>query len=297
MKMKRFAPIALPPTFKRTSLAQLLLKRANPFSALLAQLAPRVYDQMPDKNNPLQVYNTLVQYCDTLFPVWFPCFDEELDPGEEFTFDDEGLIYNMDILGIPVNPIGLTDHDAMYGQSAALSAVSYYLESRPKRQPVAQLIINRVGQAWTGIKALERYDERHIERVNMWPPVNQVWSGRWQNLEWLVKYVQHDTGYQWLDLCIEDMDEGGNPPWTMEDIKFLKNDWADAKAIWMPLQAFIKWIDARPVHRLPMVLGALMGDQKIRAKMIEPNKPGKTLFEVFNGEPQKQKQSASRRAR
>jgi len=279
--MKRFAPIALPPTFKRTSLAQLLLKRANPFSALLAQLAPRVYDQMPDKNNPLQVYNTLVQYCDTLFPVWFPCFDEELDPGEEFTFDDEGLIYNMDILGIPVNPIGLTDHDAMYGQSAALSAVSYYLESRPKRQPVAQLIKNHVGQAWTGIKALERYDERHIERVNMWPPVNQVWSGRWQNLEWLVKYVQHDTGYQWLDLCNEDMDEGGNPPWSMDDIEWLTNDWNDSQPVWKSLKDLMNWLDSKPAVRLPRLCAILTGNDQARQKYSEPKPLGKTLAEVF----------------
>lgn len=114
----------------------------------------------------------------------------------------------------------------------------------------------------------------------MFAPKGREWKGRWQNLEWLVKYCQGDTGYQWLDLSPEDMDEGGNPPWTLEDIRALTDDWEDAKRILRPLKRFIEWIDARPAERLPLVLAALTGDKAVREKLSAPVK-AKTLIEVL----------------
>lgn len=294
--MKHFAPIALPLTVKRSALAYQLRRHTNQFAVMLAQLDPKAYDGVVANGTVLDFYYALLEHCETLFPCWRPCFDEEFSEDDEYTVDEDELIYQLGALGIPVYPVGMRNDEAYYGNSAAIGAISYFVVQPATRMKIAELRNRKIGKSWTHITALEPWHDRYIERKMIYPPKDQVWSGHWSMLEWLVKFVQADTGYQWLDLSSEDMDEGGNSPWSLADIDFLTNDWADAELIWKPLHAFIKWLDAKPETRLPMAIAALMGDEQVRQRLCEPKPTGKTLGEVFLEEEIKRNQKEKRRS-
>lgn len=278
MTLMRFAAIALPETLRRSSLAKLLRRRANHFAQMLAQLSSTAYARLGNQATLWDCYSALMTYCGKLFPVWYPDFMTD-----DFESEDE-LGYTMDSMGIPVYPVGTQDGDFVYGRSAALSGVAYFLEGVTGRVSVAQLERNRMGEAWRRLRSLEPWHERQIERAMIKPPAGRKWRGRWESLPWLVKYIDHDTGFQWLDLCAEDMDEGGNPPWSIEDIRFLAHDWTEAERVWKPLKKFIAWLDAQPARRMPIVMGALTGDERVRLRISEPKRPGRTLAEVFDEE-------------
>ena len=79
------------------------------------------------------------------------------------------------------------------------------------------------------------------------------------------------------------MDEGFNPLWSIEDIRFLAEDWAATKPVWDALQKFITWLDKSPSKRLPQLAALLTGDERMRLKFSAPQQT-KTLAEIFISE-------------
>ncbi len=273
--MKKFTPIALPLAYRRSSLAKALRLKINVFATLLAQLAPQRYLAVRD-GSLADIYMELIEVVSARFPVWEPdYFFDEFD-------DEEEAMGYAEQMGIPVESVGLDeDDDRTYENSMTLSLLSYLMIEPAHRLSVEQV---RTGRSWIEVKALEPWFNAHLEEKWIAPPRGRAWAGRWQNLPLLVQYIEHNTGYQWLDLSSLDLDEGGNPPWSMADIEFLTRDWAATKPVWTALTRFIAWLDQAPETRLPRLLRALTGDEAARNQLSEPKKPGRTLVEIFNAE-------------
>lgn len=287
----RFTPITLPDTaFRKSCIARLFRKRANLFAQLLAQVAPRVYEATADRTG-WDYYKALLAWCDVRFPIWEPDYlEDEIGAGEDA----------MDILtemGIPVSPVGLIDEEMFDFTSATLNVVTYLLHPMRERPDLgSSRLWNRTRDDWTNLPFLRPFSEIEIDVSNFNAPRGRQWMGRYKSLPHLIQYIYHDTGNQLLDLCSYDLDEGGNPPWSIDDINFLIKDWAEALKIWKPLTALIEWLDAEPNGRIPIVLGALAGDQAVRREISRP-KHAKTLAEVFDAEDKKDARRARARIR
>lgn len=285
----KFSPIVLPDTaYRKTCVARLLRKKTNFFANLLAQVAPRIY-AATDARTDWDYYAALLAWCEDRFPVWTPDYlQEEIGVGEDAT---QMLIH----MGIPVEPIGLPDEDMFDFNSTTLNVVTYLLHSRAERPDFDSTTFRvRVRHDdWTKQPFLRTFSESEIDVANFNATRGREWTGRYKSLPRLLEYIYHDTGNQWLDYCTYDLDEGGNPPWSVDDINFLTKDWTAAKKIWKPLSDLIQWLDAEPNGRIPIVLGALTGDQAVRREISHP-KRSKTLGEVFDAEDKKARRAIAR---
>jgi hypothetical protein len=272
--VRHFAPIVLPVAYRRTSLVKQLRLRANVFAVLLARLDARRY-RAACRGGVKDVYSALLGVLSKRFPIWWPDYMIDDYP------DDEDALGSMEMLGIPICPLGLDDENGTYGGSPTLGLLSYLLTDPAHRLPVDRLGIHDACDAWRKFPSLEPWFDQMIEVKCGEPPRGRKWAGRWQSLSMLVKYVCHDTGYQWLDVSEFDMDEGGNPPWTLDDIEWLTNEWNDAELVWKPLKALLNWLDSKPAVRLPRLCALLTGNESARQICSEPKPLGKTLAEVF----------------
>jgi len=286
----KFSPIVLPDTaYRKTCVARLLRKKTNFFANLLAQVAPRIY-AATDARTDWDYYAALLAWCEDRFPVWTPDYlQEEIGVGEDAT---QMLIH----MGIPVEPIGLPDEDMFGFNSTTLNVVTYLLHSPSARPDINSATMRVRGNRpddWTKQPFLIPFFDLEIDVANFNAPRGREWTGRYKSLPHLCQYIYHDTGNQWLDLCSYDLDEGGNPPWSVDDINFLIKDWAEAKKIWKPLNELITWLDAEPNGRIPIVLGALTGDQAVRREISRP-KRSQTLAEVFDAEDKKSRRTQVR---
>jgi len=298
--MVRFAPVPLPETMtlRRSSLASLLRVKVNYFARLLAEVAPHLYTRTAQAA-PLTIngtqfhtwnyYVALVNWCSDKFPVWIPDYLQE-----EFE-DDQIMMEALADVGIPVEPVGVRDDELYHGWSATLGIVAYLLQQPVQRESIGKMMTNHVGEAWTKLERVQPYLDRQIDDRFAQPPRGRQWTGRWQNLPWLIQFVQHDTGYQFLDVTEDEMDEGGNPPWSKDDIEFLSRDWATTQRVWKPLREFIQWLDSNPNGYMPTLIAALTGDDAVRRQISQPKRT-KTLAEVFDAQ-DKQAQRARIRAR
>lgn len=284
----KFSPIVLPDTaYRKTCVARLLRKNTNFFANLLAQVAPRVY-AATDARTAWDYYTALIVWCEDRFPVWTPDYlEDKIGTGED-------AMDTLVSMGIPVETVGLIDEDMFDFNSPTLNVVTYLLHS-PSERPYldSSRLRNRNNLDWTNQPFLRPFFDLEIDVTNFNAPRGREWTGRYKSLPHLCQYIYHDTGNQWLDLCSYDLDEGGNPPWTVDDINFLIKDWAAAKKIWKPLTELITWLDAEPNGRIPIVLGALTGDQAVRREISHP-KRSKTLAEVFDAEDKKAQRSRAR---
>lgn len=285
-----FTPIALPAlAIRRTDLANQLRRKSNTFARLLAQVSPRLYERTT-KAAPTVIagtrfdtwnyYVALINWCSKRFPVWLPDYLVE-----EFSADDE-MEACLGEMGIPVDPLGVREEELYNGLSPTLGIVAYLLEKPAQRVSADRLRENHVGDVWRNMERLQPYLDREIQFEFSRPPRGRQWIGRWQNLPMLVQYIYHDTGYQWLDICEDEMDEGGNPPWSIDDMNFLANDWTLAKRVWQNLRDFMQWLDGNPQGYLPTALAALTGDEQVRAAISRPIR-SKTLGEVFDAQDKK----------
>lgn len=285
----KFSPIVLPDTaYRKTCVARLLREKTNFFANLLAQVAPRIY-AATDARTDWDYYAALLAWCEDRFPVWTPDYlQEEIGVGEDAT---QMLIH----MGIPVEPIGLPDENMFDFNSTTLNVVTYLLHSRAERPDFDSTTFRvRVRHDdWTKQPFLRTFSESEIDVANFNATRGREWTGRYKSLPRLLEYIYHDTGNQWLDYCTYDLDEGGNPPWSVDDINFLTKDWTAAKKIWKPLSDLIQWLDAEPNGRIPIVLGALTGDQAVRREISHP-KRSKTLGEVFDAEDKKARRTQVR---
>jgi hypothetical protein len=272
--VKHFAPIVLPDAYRRTSLVRQMRQRANVFAVLLARLDPRRY-QAVCGGDVKAVYLALLGVLSKRFPIWWPDYMLEDYP------DDEDVLGSMEMLGIPICPLGIDDENGTYNGSPTLGLLSYLLTDPVHRLPVADLGQFGGCDAWRKHTTLKPWFDQMIEEKWCEPPHGRQWAGRWQSLSMLVKYVMHDTGYQWLDVSEFDMDEGGNPPWSMDDIEWLTNDWNDSQPVWKSLKDLMNWLDSKPAVRLPRLCAILTGNDQARQKYSEPKPLGKTLAEVF----------------
>jgi hypothetical protein len=263
----------MPVAYRRTSQANQLRRRANLFAVLLAQLAPRRYEAV--RNGDLfSTYSSLLEVVGKRFPIWIADYMMDELP------DDEGeLLGTLELMGIPISPLGICEDSGGSG-SVTLDLLSYLLSDPAHRDPVDKL---RDGDAWRYLAPLEPWFTQHLSNTLCAPPKGRQWAGRWQSLYMLVKYVNHDTNYQWLDISEFDMFEGGNPPWSLDDIESLAQDWKQALPVWTPLKRLINWLDGRPAERLPLLCAALTGDEPVRRAISQPKRM-KTLAEVFNAQ-------------
>jgi len=275
----KFSPIVLPDTaYRKTCVARLLRKKTNFFANLLAQVAPRMY-AATDARSDWDYYTALLNWCDQRFPVWTPDYlQDEIGTGD----DAMQLLIEM---GIPVEPVGLTDEDIFDFNSTTLNVVTYLLYPRANRPDLNRLISRNNNSDWAKQTFFRPFSDFEIDVANFNPPRGREWVGRYKSLPNLFQYIYHDTGNQWLDLCPYDLDEGGNPPWSIADIEFLIKEWTAAHKIWRPLTELLTWLDAEPNDRIPIVLGALTGDQAVRREISRPKRT-LTLSEVFDAQDQ-----------
>lgn len=284
---QHFAAIALPgPAYRRSFFADAFLRQTSTFVRLLCQLAPDRYRSLRDKS-PLSVYDELLDYCGTLFPVF--------EPNLDYVFElDEGAHANMaeaeaaEEFGVPVKLQGINDDDVLYGSSPTFCFIALLSSRSSKRGAVENL--SAIGKSFMGIRALRPFFDREIHRsksgekaLGALPPHGRAWAGRWQSITELVNYVWHQTGYVLLDATNQEMAEYDETygPWDIDHIRYYAKSWKESKPMLDRITAFQRWLDERPAERLPLLAAAITGDKAVRQQLSQPKKKSKRLIEVL----------------
>lgn len=276
-----FPAIVLPePAYRRSYFARLLERRANIFAELLAQLAPDRYAAMGDAY-PMDYYWVLLEHCSTLFPVFEPGFDFYEEMGEE----EEGYdpLAEADYQGIPVQVLGVDSWDASYGTSPALCLCEWWglEQARRNRQETPRALRPY-------FELLAGYAASPIVPGCRCPPEGRVWREPWSAIGDLLDYFAHNTGWRFLDYSREMLDWNQMPPWNIEEINDLAQDWARTQPVWERIKKLWEYIDDKHyrTERLPLLAGLLVGDSKARRTLSRPQRreaPGKTLIDVLCG--------------
>lgn len=140
-----FPAILLPEVaIRRSYFTGELLRLANVFVDLLARLAPGVYRALADKS-ARGCYGALLDTLgDSLFPVFYPFFDEDWDTPVQEDIGEMGYGSEAEAFGIPVEVFGLDEDDVFYGGLPAIALASYLcysynLEHRPALDDFAAL--------------------------------------------------------------------------------------------------------------------------------------------------------------
>lgn len=71
-----------------------------------------------------------------------------------------------------------------------------------------------------------------------------------------------------MDFSNDEVD--GMPPWNIDEIQSLIDDWAQCSPILDRKDAFNKWVDEKPDERIPQMARALLGDKETLEAVTEP---------------------------
>lgn len=279
MSIMKFKPIVLPKTaLRRTWLLQQADERCNRFARLLAKLDPaRIIHHARGR---LSAYYTLLEYLDTLFPV----FESEME-----SIEDEGgdpLEYAWDF-GIPCDLLGRNFEDRFDdSRHAALSAIEWMSVVHDNARPDAYECDLEKYPALKPIKRqLEEFRGGKFNPKWLKPGRNMTWLEPWEALPDLVRYVDQNTGNFWLDVSHVEISESGGayPMWSIGEIRAIEREWQQAKPIWERIRLLLDYIDADPANRVWLLLGCLCGYKDARDEITYPKaRRAKTLVEVWN---------------
>jgi hypothetical protein len=102
-----------------------------------------------------------------------------------------------------------------------------------------------------------------------------------QNLPVVVESITGNTGIPWVDMSGEDFAQAELPDWDLQAIKYLTEDFAEAKKIWAKVDKFEKWVNAKPC-RMESVKRLLV-DARIVEKQRVRVGAGRPLVETLGG--------------
>jgi hypothetical protein len=273
----RFAAVTLPETaLRRSWLVAQLQRYCHPFAVLLAQLAPRRWTGLAGENTQA-IYYALMEVCGRRFSIWYPEFYADEDPTEGDPIEERLQ------MGIPVDLLGLGDDEIEYGKSPTYGFIGYLMENpEGRRNPQTFPLV--LGEPWKHLAELQPFYGKHIESKWSHAPRGREWRGVWRGITLLAQYVMHDTGNWMLDVsnqeALEDYNDQGNPPWTLEDVLNCEREYKRAKPIIKAIEQLRAYVDERPGERLPLLAAALTGDAVVRRQLSRPKRV-KTLAEVL----------------
>jgi hypothetical protein len=155
---------------------------------------------------------------------------------------------SLDYGGIPLIPQGFEHEDQGSLTLAVLivvmSAAGYYRVEAIK--PYAAFLASLFGET-------SQVQVDHLMKL----PRGRVWRAEWLGLPDLLQWINHSTGFDWLDMTYDDMDFGSYPQWNAGEIKALIALWKEAEPVFNRITSFREWVDANPAERLPVMCRAI----------------------------------------
>ena len=268
---------ALP--LRRTWLANEIwrVQREGTFTRLLRQLAPARLARC--QGDVQATYQALLDYCETLFPTyvrddWWWQEAAEME-GEHYDFAASAIDE-----GIPVNVMGLSYEDVVYGHVPPALVLAFVLLDRDYGADKAPDDVVKLLPKAELAAILAQSDIAH---ANIHPPRGRQWRAPWTALPELDVYVTHRTGCLLLDYSSLDVKDGmGNPPWNIDEIRGLAEDWKRGEPILEHVNALVDYI-GRDRSRLLDLGRAITGDSETRQRLSVPKRKGKTLAQIFTG--------------
>lgn len=254
------------PALSRKWFARWLHERVGckPFGFLLNELFPEVYAALDD-HSPLGCYDALTTYVNNeLFPL---CEYEVLCAIEGYwdePQDYEERVCQLEGSGIPVQCFG-TELDregpdcicspAVAAVACVPIAVDGWVRGNydPSQFTCLQGCLDDVAELAEPQEAVDPYG-LGLEGMEFVEP--------WNGLADLFRYTHGVTGNMMLDYCDMDRIEAGGPEWNLGDIQGFAREWRDASEILARAEALRDYVDARPEERAPVLVRALLGDER-----------------------------------
>lgn len=284
------AGIRLPADAYRPTWFASRLGEGGHFADLLRALAPERWARVRRRGaaDKLAFFHELLSYLGTLFPVYEPWLEEieewvlADDEEEDLTAEqmDERVYDNLLDHGIPVRVQGFDVYSAHYSAGSPATAAAWFMVHEPWH--------DEAGREWPAALQKHRALLEPAARLRPGrkpaPPRGRAWAGAWEGLPDLVEWINGETGFLFLDLSGDDVDQ--NPWWYLEEIHGLAEQWRQAGPVLARIERLTSYVDARPRERLPLLAEALVGDPAALRKVTQPAPRPKTLAEIFASERQ-----------
>lgn len=247
--------IKLPSAIRLSWLAEEIERKESEidFAALLRHFAPAAY-RKARPGNQLDAYAQLVGWLDDRIPIL--CAEEARAWGCDVL--NEGGVLGGD--GIPVLAQGFCNEDMGSPVIAALMTV-FNCDGCIQDTFAAY---KAMAAGWSDFKL-----PLNIEHLTK-PPRRRRWVEPWGGLRDLIEWVNHDTGFNWLDFSEEDMGCSQNPEWNPDEIGGLIATWEQCRPVIDRAMTFRAWVDENPLERLPQMRRALLNDPRMMAIITEP---------------------------
>lgn len=259
-------PVLMPArAYRRTWIADRLddMCGRGLFLAFLRQLTPAQAALVANATTNQQVFALLMHLNNHYFPI-----DDYVAASVQMATDEGDLDWeDVLMMGIPVEVYGFEyERDADSDDAMVFCALSQDYTIRSE---------------FVGV--LEKYNvHEYAGRVGRIPklPRGRQWIEPWGDLGLMYEWINGATQNRWLDWNTEMLEQGGNPPWEMEEIRALAKDWKRSEPQVKRLTNFRRFLQTKPEVKIPLLAGALVGDKHALQRMTRPARV-KTLAEVL----------------
>lgn len=107
-------------------------------------------------------------------------------------------------------------------------------------------------------------------------------GGRIRDLPTVVEAITGNTGVPWVDMSSEDFAQAELPDWDLQAIKYMTEDFAEAKKIWAIVDKFEKWVNAKPC-RMESVKRLLLEARIVEKQRVRVG-AGRPLVEILGAQ-------------
>lgn len=281
-------PITLPaPALSRRWVASLLWSDGLPytFPYILHTLAPDVYAALQN-HSMIECYKALLNWLDSndetgnrRLPINILWAQTHIEDYEYLyrerggTSEDAWWESTIPLLTFGVDIENLTDQESQ-AKALIICEVTEYgneydLKAFPALVPYLDVIPNM--------------DDCDITEFGK-PPKGRKFIEPWDGLGNLCDWMASMTGHDILNLSDTDVWEGAieMPPWTVDDLRSLIDDWKDAQVVMNSANLLADFIDKHPRERLPLLQRVIHQDVKALESVTIPDPlANRTLIQVL----------------
>lgn len=243
------------------------------FIDLLREFCPRLYRNMPAHQRTQ--FNCYIALLNNLpFPVhpWAVEHAQQCNGGygddgywwwdgvpiDPQGFDDEGGYMNGEGYTLPVQMIWLIASSTIYDLQAGVQVRTQRSSLDTYKRAPSTLKAKLDGAALAECVREGLPEDRPWLRES---PAGRAWREPWQHLDMLVRWVQNDTGWGWLDETTLNLEECAcYPPWDADEITALIENWRECEPIQNGIGKLSKYIEEGWQTRLTLMTRVIHGD-------------------------------------
>lgn len=255
--------------FRKTWFAQRLAEYAGAgkFRGLLRRVAPEVFRKIADPR-PGVCFMALVRHIQkNLFPL-HPFLLAEIESVAAHRgpagLDDLADRFSI---GIPYAALGLN----FYEDGVDSTAIAVCIAMNPNEEGWESKLLDPY-QTELAPWANQEVGEDAWSMTGIRPPRGRRWLEPWGSLQLLYLWTCSETGSMWLDVYpgIWNEDASTMAAWNVFEIEHLTQSWKAIKPLYQGIDALVRYVDARPRERLPLLAGALAGDKTTLTRLSAP---------------------------